>query len=235
MTDTQFDMVSADMRLADKVDWYYLAQEFAAAYRHGSSGGSNAIRSHMRQVRARLSKCLKDNPVLRPCQPTDLPVTRHLPRAIDNGERAVTEGFVRAVAKVSDQLSWQYGYEKVPKSLEKRYGYAEIMGPNGPIFTPDIILGLVLFAPGCTYPAHRHDGIQESYICLSGTFSENDAGVFPPGSTIFNRDGFDHTITSAHHEPVLLAYAWIGDPERLAEPGMAFNKPARRATGASMT
>ena len=45
------------------------------------------------------------------------------------------------------------------------------MGLQGPIQAEGLILGLVLFAPGTTYPQHRHDEIEESYISLSGAWS----------------------------------------------------------------
>jgi len=87
---------------------------------------------------------------------------------------------------VAHDLSWQYGYEKVPKGLTNSYAYAELAGAQGPVVSHDIILGVVLFAPGCTYPAHAHKGITESYVCLSGAVSENHQGVYVPGSMIFN-------------------------------------------------
>ena len=109
-------------------------------------------------------------------------------------------------------LVWQYGYEKVPRGLERKYAYAELAGPTGPVMTDEVILGLVLFAPGCTYPAHAHDGISESYICLSGAVSENDQGVYAPGSLV------------AEHNPSLLCYAWVGDQEKLANQKMVFSR-----------
>jgi dimethylpropiothetin dethiomethylase len=71
-------------------------------------------------------------------------------------------------------------------------------------------LGLVLFAPKTTYPAHAHKDITESYICLSGATSENDAGVYVPGSMIINVPEHKHAITTSDREPALLAYAWTG-------------------------
>jgi dimethylpropiothetin dethiomethylase len=86
---------------------------------------------------------------------------------------------------------------------------------------------VVLFAPGCTYPAHAHDGIEESYICLSGAVSENHQGVYAPGSLIFNPPGSQHRITVSDREPSLLAYAWIGPEERLANQKMVFSRARR--------
>jgi dimethylpropiothetin dethiomethylase len=128
---------------------------------------------------------------------------------------------------VRDQLAWQHGYERVPRGLERKYAYAELCGPTGPVVTDEVILGLVLFAPACTYPAHAHDGITESYICLSGAVSENHQGVYSPGSLIFNPPGQLHRITTADHNPALLCYAWVGPREKLANQKMVFTRTPR--------
>jgi dimethylpropiothetin dethiomethylase len=135
--------------------------------------------------------------------------------------------FIRTLGSVIDSLVWEYGYEKVPRGLEKKYAYAELVGPTGPVITDDIILGLVLFAPKCTYPAHAHDGITESYICLSGSVSENDQGVYAPGSLIFNPPEQLHRITVADNEPALLLYAWEGTNEKLANQKMVFTRKGK--------
>ena len=45
-------------RLSDFPDWGYLLAEYYAAYRHRSAGGSKLIRSHIKLVRKRLSRCI---------------------------------------------------------------------------------------------------------------------------------------------------------------------------------
>lgn len=217
--------------LPQRPDWLYLLREFDKHYRYGSSGGSKPISAHMRAVRERLSKIFAGPTRIDAPQAADLPVTAHLARALDNARMGPTESFARAIEKVAGSLQWQYGYEKMPKSLRRSYGYAEVLGPNGPIISETLILGFVLFAPKCSYPTHRHDGIAESYICVSGAMSENDAGVYVPGSLIFNRPGTEHTITTSDREPVLLAYAWTGDAEALKKPQMVLMKKPRAHSG----
>ncbi|MHA3978597.1 dimethylsulfonioproprionate lyase family protein [Halovulum sp. GXIMD14794] len=214
--------------LIEAPDWRYLLNEYYEFYRRMSSGGSDRIRSHQRAVREGISKALSDRPEVRLLPPVSRPVTVHLRRALDLGRRYQMEGVIRAVDAVSPELSWQYGYDKVPKGLENRYAYAEIAGPHGPVVTDRVILGLVLFAPGCVYPAHAHDGITESYICLSGAVSENHQGVYEPGSLIFNPPGHMHRITVSDKEPSLLAYAWVGPPEKLRDQKMVFSRPRQK-------
>ncbi|GGB35599.1 putative dimethlysulfonioproprionate lyase DddL [Roseibium aquae] len=220
----------AHRRVSDLPDWGYLLREYYELYRFLSSGGSEHIRAHQRAVREAISRVAKADAPLHFDPPAQKPVTAHLKRALDEGRLERTAPLIRAIESVQDSLIWQYGYEKVPRGLDKKYAYAEICGPNGPIITNEVILGLVLFAPKCTYPAHSHAGISESYVCLSGAVSENHQGVYAPGSMIFNPPEHMHRITVSNQEPSLLAYAWMGRPEILANQKMVFSRPRTRKT-----
>ena len=212
------------LRLKDQPEWVYLMRDLYEFYRRLPAGGSAVIRSHQRKVREAISGVIKVNAELRPQEPSEKPVTAHLQRALDNERLEKHAHFIRGLETVRAGLNWQYGYEKVPRGLERSYAYAELAGPTGPVLTDTVILGLVLFAPGCTYPAHAHDGISESYICLSGAVSENDQGVYAPGSLIFNPPGQKHRITVADTNPSLLCYAWHGPREKLANQKMVFSR-----------
>ncbi|MGZ2258663.1 dimethylsulfonioproprionate lyase family protein [Roseobacter sp. A03A-229] len=215
---------TTEAQLRDLPDWRYLLQEYYELYRFLPSGGSARIRSHQRNVREAISRVLKANPAIRLQPPGHKPVTAHLKRALDEGRGDRMGAMVRALESVQGDLSWQYGYEKVPKALQGSYAYAEVTGPNGPVVSAEIILGIVLFAPGCTYPAHAHKGITESYVCLSGAVSENHQGVYVPGSLIFNPPEHLHRITVGINEPALLAYAWMGAPTDLQDQKMVFTR-----------
>jgi dimethylpropiothetin dethiomethylase len=215
-------------RLSGLPDWLYLLREFHDFYRGLSSGGSELIRAHQRRVRARLTAIQLDDAAVTLPEPCALPVTGHLRRALDRGKLEGGASFVRAIEAVAPTLAWRYGYERMPRGLARKFGFAEFAGPTGPVVTDRVILGIVLFAPGCIYPAHAHDGITESYVCLSGAMSENDQGVFMPGSLILNAPGKAHRITVSDREPCLLAWAWEGPPDLLGSQKMRFT---RRAPG----
>lgn len=217
-------------RLRDQPDWVYLLREFEALYRHGSAGGSKAIRSHRRHVRERLSAVIAANPLLRPRPPSRKPVTAHFARALDLGERGAMQGMARALRAVSSELHWEYGYERLPRALSQKYAYCEVLGPKGPVWSDRVILGFVLFAPNTTYPQHSHEEIEESYISIAGAWSENNTAVYAPGSLILNRPGAAHRITTGDQDPCLLAYAWIGAEARLAAPDMKLSAPRKAAT-----
>lgn len=221
------------VRLHDAPNWLYLLREFDTLYRHGSAGGSRLIRSHRKRVRDTLSSIVDNNPEVSSRSPVSKPVVAHLPRALDLGERAAVRGMARALSRVSDCLTWEYGYERVPKALARKYAYCEILGPRGPVMTDRLVLGFVLFAPKTTYPQHSHQDIEESYISVAGAWSENDLAVHAPGSLILNRSGDEHRITTAEMDPCLLAYAWIGPENRLNAPGMKLssNRKARISHG----
>lgn len=202
-------------RLNHTSDLRYLLREYYDLYRRLPTGGSTRIRKHQRDVREAISRVIKANPpiVLRP--PERLPVSDHFRRALDLGSLNHMAPVIHALDAVQHMLCWEYGYEKVPKGLARKYGYAEIAGPKGPIQTTELTLGIVLFAPGCTYPAHSHADITESYVCLSGSVSENHQGVYTPGSLIYNPPDQVHRITVSDVDPALLAYAWIAAPDIL--------------------
>ncbi|MEO0664833.1 MAG: dimethylsulfonioproprionate lyase family protein [Pseudomonadota bacterium] len=201
--------------LAEVPDWRYLCREIYELYRFMSSGGSKPIRAHQRAVREAISRTLRSEPRVQLRPPHGLPVTAHLNRALSEGVQGAAAPAVRALRYVVPHLSWEYGYDKMPRGLARAYGYAEIAGPRGPVVTEELTLGVVLFAPGCIYPAHAHEGISESYVCLSGAVSQNNQAVYAPGSLIFNPAGAKHRITVSDTEPALLAYAWTGRPELL--------------------
>ena len=213
-----------EMRFSDQPNWLYLLREFYELYRFLPSGGSDKIRAHQRVVREAISRVMKAKPALALEAPETLPVTAHLRRVLDEANGFATAPIARAIEAVAPSLIWRYGYEKVPRGLRNAYGYAEFCGPSGPIVTDEVILGVVLFAPGCTYPAHAHKGITESYVCLSGAVSENHQGVFAPGSMIFNPPEHMHRITVSDREPALLAYAWVGPKTHLTDQKMVFTR-----------
>ena len=215
-------------RLGNFPDWQYLLQEFYQLYRFSSAGGSAHIRSHQKEVRHRLSRLMNNDPAVRQIEAEQKPVCAHLSRALDSGFSQSTASLVRAVERIRDHLCWEFGYNKLPPGLRNNFAFSEFMGPRGPIVADNLILGLVLFAPGTTYPTHQHQGITESYVCLSGAISENHVGVYAPGSLILNPPEHPHRITTSDSEPSLLAYAWVGPSEKLAHPEMTFSRQASR-------
>lgn len=216
-------------RLNDLPDWRYLLLECYELYRYLDSGGSDQIRAHQRSVREAISRLMQSNPDINADIVGSKPVTKHLKRSLDEGKHQFHASVIRAFESIHQHMNWEYGYEKMPRSLESKFAYAQICGPNGPVISPEVILGVVLFAPRCVYPSHSHEGITESYLCLSGAVSENHQGVYAPGSMIFNPPAHTHRITVSTTEPALLLYAWIGDTDKLSQQKMAFTRKRQQA------
>ncbi len=134
-------------QLNDCPDWRYLLLECYELYSHLDSGGSHLIRSHQRLVREAISRTMKANPQITIDVIAEKPVTKHLKRALDEGKNQPhLSSVIRSFESIHDRLNWQYGYEKMPRGLENKYAYAEICGPNGPVVSAEVILGVVLFA-----------------------------------------------------------------------------------------
>ncbi|MEM6492656.1 MAG: dimethylsulfonioproprionate lyase family protein, partial [Pseudomonadota bacterium] len=178
---------AAKERLSDLSRWGYLLQEIRYVYRDMPAGGSTPIRKHVETVADEIGRAVRGNAPVRPRSPQSKPVSTHFGRALDNGEATQMAPLIRAVAKVGDELDWRHGYDRMPKTLERKYAYAELLGPRGPVVYTNLIVGLVLFAPATVYPQHAHPGITESYVALSGAVSQNHAGVYRPGALIFNQ------------------------------------------------
>ncbi len=210
------------MELSDAVNWYYLLREYYLLYRTLSAGGSKPIRRHKRDVRERISQTMHPKTPVVHREPAEKPVCAYLQRALDQAP-AADRGVVTTLHSLRPHLHWEYGYQRLPAHLARKYAYAECVGPRGPVVSERLILGLVLLAPGTTYPTHAHQTITESYIGLSGAFSENDVGVFGPKSLILNPPGRRHRITVDSYEPCLLAFAWTGYSRDLDDPGMCFS------------
>lgn len=214
-------------RLSDEADMFYLLRDVDEVYRRSSAGGSKVIRSHQRRVREALTRVLEADGYLLSTEPANKPVVAHLPRALELGACGPLAQLARTIGRIASRLVWAHGYDKMPRSLVRRYAFSEILGPSGPVFSETMIIGLVLFAPGTVYPQHAHEQIEESYVSVAGAWSENDAAVHAPGSLILNRSGDLHRITVGDRDPCLLVYAWLGTAERLRHSQMVFTRCRR--------
>jgi dimethylpropiothetin dethiomethylase len=200
---------------------YYL-RDLARHYRLASAGGSRPIRGHMKIARETLNKALRGVPEIREAAPERRPVCRHFARAVDNGVPGPGENMLRALARFEALLCWSYGYDRLPARLKEAFAFAEILGPRGPAVSDEPVAGVVLLAPDTVYPRHSHHDVTESYVVLSGALSQNDAGVYVPGSLIYNPPNHGHRLTTGG-EPCLLSYIWTGPPEALADQKMRFD------------
>jgi quercetin dioxygenase-like cupin family protein len=129
------------------------------------------------------------------------------------------EDVLSALRPLARTLPWRYNYEprKDRPGLENRMAWAEFIGPEAPVTSPQVCLGITLIGPHRLYPAPHHPAA-ESYFVLSGTAKWTKAGAaqkLPPGSFVLHPSNVVHSMESGD-EPLLAAYTWTGDLETLS-------------------
>lgn len=197
--------------------WYRLLAGFYSSFENISTGGNNTISQHRAKILQRLQN-YTHHVDLELIDPQQKPVCEHLTQAIKNGMEKWYLPILPAIGHMKNNLKWEYGHNHLPSNIQKKYAYTEVLGPRGPFVSKDLILGLVLLAPSGEYPKHRHPGIEESYLCLSGQVAFNDTGVFSTNTLIYVPPGLTHQLTTDNTEPCLLAYAWLADSKTLVNP-----------------
>lgn len=120
----------------------------------------------------------------------------------------------RALAGLHAPLPWHYHYKPRDDApdLATRIGFAELIGPRGPLIAPDCRVGFTLMAPHTFYPLHRHPAV-ELYLVISGTaewIAPPTQHFVPPGECILHATNQPHAMRT-EAEPLLALYAWSGD------------------------
>lgn len=80
-----------------------------------------------------MSKITRSNPYYTPRQPENKLVSAHWGRVLDLADSCPLANLSRVLYRVESQLTWEYGYQKVPRELAKSYAYSRMMGPQRPI------------------------------------------------------------------------------------------------------
>ncbi len=58
----------------------------------------------------------------------------------------------------------------------------------------DYSVGLIRYEPGASVPLHQHTGDEHIYV-LSGS-QQDERGLYPSGSYIYNPEGSQHSVSS---------------------------------------
>ena len=125
-----------------------------------------------------------------------------------------TTGFLETFVRARTSLRWEQCYTSadgvVDEDMLSNYGYAEIIGRQGPFVSTRIRAGIGVYGPHLSYPPHRHQA-EEIYAVLAGSafFSrEDEAPVLrKPGDVLYHAPYMPHGLRTAD-EPVVLAYLW---------------------------
>jgi quercetin dioxygenase-like cupin family protein len=144
------------------------------------------------------------------------PVARYFEAALGAGTGA-TSDILAAVRPVIGFLPWYNSYPKRDDDpdLGERIAFAEIIGPEAPLKSASVCLGLTLIGPDTYYPPHAHPAI-ELYYVISGTGTWTADGISrknPPGAFILHPSEIVHAM-QADREPLLAVYSWTGTDVR---------------------
>jgi len=82
------------------------------------------------------------------------------------------QALVAAFEKHKNRLRWEQSYTKeedlVPDAMLAGYGFAEVIGRQGPFLSDRIRAGIAIWGPDIVYPRHQHQA-EEVYVVLAGS------------------------------------------------------------------
>lgn len=144
-------------------------------------------------------------------EPARYPVCRHLPRALDLGEKGPAASVARAIRDLEPSLVWAQNprYSAANKGVEFMDNYA--WSALGLTSSDKLSFGVLLLGPGVTYPPTRYES-EGVFLVIGGT-PEWKSGDDPwqqkiPGSVICRRYGGSEGKRPGT-EPMLALYAWM--------------------------
>ena len=143
----------------------------------------------------------------------------HLPAAdLLTSSLATTSASTRDLLSLFEQnkhrLFWEQSYRKadgvVSDALLAAYGFAEIIGNQGPFVSDRIRCGIAAWGPDIVYPRHQHRA-EEIYILLAGSaeYSVGDAteSYYGAGDVVFVKSMTIHGFRT-RDEALVVCYLW---------------------------
>ena len=143
------------------------------------------------------------------------PVLDHLESALVlAGEHELAE-IAQGFAAVVGELRWSqnpaYDETTCSRDLLDGYAYAAFTGPDAPIRCSVPRGGLMIMAPGLTYPGHHHEPREVYLVMTPGAQWQLDEGDWfdvQAGDMIFHDSWQTHSMRSGS-EPFLAFVAWV--------------------------
>ena len=92
------------------------------------------------------------------------------------------------------------------------YGYAEVIGMQGPFCSHKVRAGIAVYGSWIDYPSHRHQA-EEIYVVLAGGARFRIEGSEPvtrrAGEVIYHAPLVSHGLHTGE-EPLVIFYLWHG-------------------------
>lgn len=127
-----------------------------------------------------------------------------------------TKSLLETFARHRSRLRWEQSYSKedgvVPDAMLAAYGFAEILGKQGPFVSESIRAGVGIYGPNIEYPIHRHHP-EEIYIVLAGAadfmIGNADGIRKTAGDVVFMKSNTPHGFRTCD-EAFVVYYLWQG-------------------------
>ncbi|MEM9043770.1 MAG: dimethylsulfonioproprionate lyase family protein [Pseudomonadota bacterium] len=142
-----------------------------------------------------------------------------------------TLGLTTAFSKHRGSRKWEQSYTRsdnlVGDDMLVGYGFAEVIGKNGPFVSEKVRSGIGIWGPDIVYPAHQHVA-EEVYVALAGSAEFSLEGDAPrmvgPGEAVYVKSNRMHGFRTID-QPLVVFYIWqAGDlrqKSNFAEPGVS--------------
>ncbi len=150
-----------------------------------------------------------------PCMPEPRPIPAS--RIVAGSELAGTNASqpaIDAIRKTAPLAKWQrtYSEDEVGADFRNRYGYFQLIGPNGVFRTSEMQGYVAYWGDGLSYDWHHHEA-EELYYVLAGeaTFYAQGMDDFAAtaGDVRMHASDQDHAMQT-FDKPVLAYVAWRG-------------------------
>jgi mannose-6-phosphate isomerase-like protein (cupin superfamily) len=147
--------------------------------------------------------------------PTHLPAADLLEQMLDQTNTA-THDLLSLFSRHRMSLHWEQAYSRTDNTVGDHmlanYGYAEVVGKQGPFLSTRIRAGVAVYGPGINYPLHQHEA-EEIYVVLAGgaafRLGDNEAVSLAPGSVIHHPSMMPHGLHTGTNTLVIF-YLWQG-------------------------
>ncbi|MGI9318466.1 MAG: dimethylsulfonioproprionate lyase family protein [bacterium] len=107
---------------------------------------------------------------LRKVKPNHLPAADYLTLKLSSGDQDI-DRLLHLYASHKGKLKWEQSYKKadgvVGEDMLSGYGFAEIIGKQGPFVSNSVRCGIGVWGPHVDYPRHTHKA-EETYLVMSG-------------------------------------------------------------------
>lgn len=148
-------------------------------------------------------------------EPAYLPASEMLEQMVDKSN-STTRELLSLFARERASLHWEQAYtdadDAVGEHMLSTYGYAEIIGKQGPFLSTRVRAGIAVYGPWIDYPPHRHLA-EEIYVVLAGTaafrLGDNEPATRTPGEVIHHPPRMSHGLHTAEI-PLVIFYLWKG-------------------------